>query len=202
MGQSNLPCCVEQINYDTAASTSELRTFSMAVIAAINKDPVVDTSRGQTMELTKTVDWTGSFRPLFSLRPKETFLGKENRGIAIPSELKVYSENSPIVFQVYKWPVLTGDTWTVPTATYGGLLEGDVGATTSSFGTVMLTDIIKANDVHYHHFEHEWNASYKIHRKAQITDDNCAWTVMGKLLNNNVATSSNVTLIFDWHEIL
>jgi hypothetical protein len=202
MGQSNLPCCVEQINYDTAGSTSELRTFSMAVIASKRDNPVVDTTRGQTVELTRTVNWTGSFRPLFSVRPKETFLGKENRGIAMPSELKVYSENAPIVFQVHKWPILTDDTWTVPTATYGGLLEGDVTATTASFGTVMLTDIVKNDDVHYHTFDHDWNSSYKIHRKAQITDDNCAWTIMAKLLNNNVVTSSNVTLILDWHEIL
>jgi len=201
MGKSNLPCRIEQINYGTAGSTSELRSFSMAVTAATpDATPVIDSNRGQTIEYTKTIDWTGSFRPLFSLRPKQTLLGKDNRSISIPKRLQLYSSAAPIVFQIQKWPVLTGDTWTAPANAYGAL-EGDTAATTASFGTPVMTDMVKTNDVHYHDFDTSWNRGFKIHRKADITDGSCPWTVMGKLLNDTIPSSS-VTLLFDWNEIL
>jgi len=195
-----LPVRIEQVNYGTAGGPVVMRNYSMAVIAASRGSPFSEQVVGQTQELTKTVDWTGSFRPLFSVRSKQLFQGRENRAIAIPTELQVYSEGAPVVIQVHKWARLTGDTWTVPTSSYNTLM-GDSGATTASFGVVQYSAIIPPNQMLNKVFPLEWNDAWKIHRKENIADDQCAFTVMGKLLNTRTAPSSSVSITLNWKEI-
>jgi hypothetical protein len=203
MSRPNLPFNIEQINYGTAGSTSELRIESAAVLQGTNRTfPYIDRKLGTVNELTVNVDWTGSMRPLFSTRVAQTHKGKENRSIVIPQKLSIYSENAPIMFQVIKWPTLTGDTWTVPDQSYS-VTETDATATTASNGTVVAANIVPAGQLFEHIFDNStWDNAFKIHRKHEIDDNNCAWTVVAKLLNTNAAPSSSVTSVMDTAIIL
>jgi len=200
MRTGNLPARVEQVNYLLAGGPVTIRSYSMAVIAASNHDPFVNKRQGQTIELTKTINWTGSFRPLFSVRSKNYFKGRENRAIAVPLDLQLLSQNSPVVIQILQWPTLTGDTWSVPTYADNSV-EGDYTATTSSGGNPVFTTMVKAGSDFIKTFPSDWENSYKIHRVDHISNNQCAWTVTGKLLDNNTATSSNVSVVMNWKEI-
>jgi hypothetical protein len=199
MRNGTMPARIEQINYNTAATITTLKHFSMAVIASHRNDPKSEFIAGATQELTKVVDWKGSFRPIFSARAKDYIFNKENRTIITPTEMDVYSSHAPIAIQILKWPVLTGDTWTVPSIAARGL-EGDYTATTASSGYPVLTKIVNAGENYHKEFDQSWDNSFKIFRKDHIADDQCAWTVTAKLLNTTVAPSSSVTLAFNWKE--
>ena len=200
MRTGNLPARVEQVNYALAGGPVTIRSYSMAVISAANHDPAVAKRQGQSTDLTVNVNWTGSFRPLFSVRSKNYFHGRENRAIAIPLDLQVYSQNAPIVIQILQWPTLTGDTWTVPTY-LNNSLEGDYTATTASGGNPVFTSIVKTGDVYTKAFPQDWENAYKIHRLDHAADVDCAWTVTGKLLDNRTAFSSSVSVVMNWKEI-
>lgn len=195
-----LPARIEQINYRTAGSPTVMRNYSMAVIASSRYDPHTAQVQGQTSDLTRNVDWTGSFRPLMSVKSKPFFNGRENRSIAIPTRLSVYSTHNPLIIQIHKWPVLTGDTWTVPTSSISTLM-GDYTATTASQGAVEGTFIIPANDVWEHEFPTEWDEAWKVYRAESIGNERCAFTLMGKQLNVTNAPSSSVTVTLNWKEI-
>jgi len=200
MRSAVLPSRIEQINYALAGSPTVLRNYSSAVIYSSRDKPPTVQNVGQTSDLTLNVDWTGSFRPLFSVKSKPLFRSKENRAIALPIDLQVYSTSNPIVIQIHKWPTLTGDTWTVPTSSNNSLM-GDYTATTASNGRVILTNIVPANTVWSKNFDTNWDSAWKIHRKESIADEQCAYTLMGKLLNTTVAPSSSVTVALNWNEV-
>jgi len=200
---ATLPITIEQMNIGVSPSTSEMRSFAASVVAATpSEHPFYTTRRSQTVELTTTLDWTGSFRPLFSVRARSEYLGKDNRTIALPSSLKFLNCSAPVILQIHKWPILTGDTWTVPTSPYGAI-EGDTTATTASMGFPVLSALIPPQSLYEKEFDiGDWNEAFKIHRLANIESERCAWTVMGKLANTAAAPSSSLTIMMDWAELL
>ena len=200
MRAGTLPSRIEQINNNIATSISELRTYSMAVIASSRNDPHPEQQVSQNQEFTTSIDWTDSFKPIFSIRPKESYFGKDNRIVAIPTSLKIYCEDASCAFQIIKWPVLTGDTWTFPTSSYSSL-QADNTAVSASLGGLQTTQIVPLNTLLSLDFDTSWDAALKIHRLADITSNNCPWTVMGKLLNNKAPGSASVSLVFNWKEI-
>jgi hypothetical protein len=198
MSRPNLPATAEQININTSVSTSELKLGSMMVAQGTHKTaPYIDKILGTTTELTKAVSWTGSFRPMFSTKAAKTRLGKENRSITVPFKLSMYSSHVPILFQVQKWPTLTGDTWTVPAQAQSAVIA-DATATTASNGIVVTSNIVDPGQLYEHHFHTDnWDESNKIIRKNDINDENCAWTVVAKLLSSETYPSSSLTVVLD-----
>jgi hypothetical protein len=194
------PARIEQITHQTTGAPVVLRNYSMAVIAGSRNNPPITQTIGQISDLTVPVTWTGSFRPLFSVKSKPLFRGKENRAIALPTELMLYSTDCPLVVQIHKWPVLTGDTWTVPTSSNNSLM-GDYTATTASLGTVVYTGIVGTGTFWKKEFPTNWDEAWKIHRLESGVNEQCAFTLMGKLLNMRSAPSSSVTVALNWNEV-
>jgi hypothetical protein len=203
MSTPSLPATAEQINYGTAGSTSEMGIGSMVVAQGTNHQfPYIDRSLGTVNELTKTIDWTGSFRPIFSNKSVKTYLGKENRSITIPRKLSMYSSHAPVLFQIHQWATLTGATWTVPPQQYS-LNVADATATTASNGVVVMSSIVPAQTLFEHIFPLDrWEDAFKIMRKGDIDDEDCGYTVVAKLLNNSIAPSSSLTVMLDSNIIL
>jgi hypothetical protein len=200
MRTGTLPARFEQLNVDTTLSISQISSFSMAVLASSRNDPFTEQQVGQTTDLTVLVSNTSSFKPYLSVRSKQLYQGKENRIVAIPTQLEVYAHSSPIVYQLRKWSVLDGATWSVPTSSYSSL-EGDFMASSSITypGTIVSTHIVKPSDLFLQEFPQEWDDAWKIYRKADITDDNCSFTLYAKLLGNATPTSMSVSM--NWNEI-
>jgi hypothetical protein len=134
---------------------------------------------------------------MFSTKAAKTRLGKENRSITVPFKLSMYSSHVPILFQVQKWPTLTGDTWTVPAQAQSAVIA-DATATTASNGIVVTSNIVVPGQLYEHHFHTDnWDESNKIIRKNDINDENCAWTVVAKLLSSETYPSSSLTVVLD-----
>lgn len=199
MRTGTLPARVEQVNYGTAAGPVVLKTFSMAVIASAQSDPHTGRIRSQTSTYTTTVDWTGSFRPVFSIKSAPYFNGKENRSVIIPTQISFYSEDAPMLVRIMKWPTLTGATWNISSSNH--TLVGDITATTASGGIPVFNCIIPVGEVHDHEFPTEWDDCWKVHRKDRIIDDNCAWTTTVQLLNTKFAPSSSFSVVMNWKEL-
>jgi hypothetical protein len=198
MGYGTLPARFEQINIDTSPSISQMSCFSMAVQVGSRSNPPSEQQVGQTTDLTALVNNTSSFRPYMSVRSKQTYQGKPNRVIAAPISLQVYAHTAPVVIQLRKWPVLGGDTWTVPTQSFSSL-EGDYTATGSTFpGAIVLTHIIGPGENFLKEFPIGWTEAWKISRKADITDPACAFSLFAKQLGTS---PSSMSVCVNWNEI-
>jgi hypothetical protein len=198
MGFGTLPARFEQINVGTVGSISQMSCFSMAVQASSRNDPPSEQQVGQTTDLTILVNNTSSFRPYLSVRSKSSYQDKDNRVIATPTSLQVYAHTAPVVIQLRKWPILGGDTWTVPTQSFSSL-QGDYTATGSTYpGVIVLTHIVSTGENFVKEFPIAWTEAWKLYRKADIADDNCAFSLFAKQLGS---TPTSMSVCMNWNEI-
>lgn len=66
----------------------------------------------QAKTVTDTSGTGGAFTPILSIRPKQTFYGKDFRGLIVPIEYEIFVEgNFPIEYALFHDATLTGAVW-------------------------------------------------------------------------------------------
>ena len=77
----------------------------------------------------------GTLIPLISIRPKQTFQGKDFRGSLIPTSVNVTSSRRDLYCVVLKNATLTGPSWT--SRGTDSIMEYDLGSSAISGGTII-----------------------------------------------------------------
>ncbi len=83
-------------------------------------------------------------RPVLSVRPKDLFNAKVNRGTINLESFKLYSQQESIYYEIVQGGTLTGAVWTDIDSTYS-ITEMDVAANSIAGGLTLFADMVPAN---------------------------------------------------------
>lgn len=194
IGTADLPLSWEIENTDTADGNSEMYVCdsgAWANVSSYNMRRFLGRAYVENVAVSGA-DWT----PLFSVRPAQTYNGKDNRAWLIPYRLDIITDTKPIVYDIRLSGSLTGATWanSFSTGEYDTAATAVVGGVQAAYGFCYDHET-------YNHIEKDREISpqvAKITRKADITATPTHVTVSAKSLDES---PTNVSCTLTWIEL-
>ena len=200
IGQNNqLPLRWEQENTGTTASTSEMYVLSGIVSANTTSEALYNNRKGLGSLYTEAVSVGSDWTHMFSLRPAQTYQGKNNRAWIYPFLTTFISDTAAVVYTVSIAPSTTladvGDgSWT-----QSGVGEYSLDSTNSTPFNQLVFDMAGPNEVvKCNHLQNGLGpGEAKLIRYSDITQSPMTCSVYCKSLG----ASTNVTMSFTWMEL-
>ncbi len=139
MGNPTLPYRVEQFNKTDVVSVSQLSFYNMGVITDGNIEIPFIQIAGALDSLIQIQP--GIVTPIWSIKLKDTFEGRPNFNVILPSSLDIFTESCPVLFTIVKNATLTGATWSYDLGSNSAAV-GDITTSEVSGGTIVFATIV------------------------------------------------------------
>lgn len=199
MGQGNLPMRWEIVNTGVTSGPTMLRQGSSSVMQYTNWAP---SSRIFGSEFRPPVSVAAADTAIAVIRPRQTYKGKDNRGLVLPKELRVYSATEPVYLKITRGGDFAVDTWFQdnPEALLEQGTELGGPPTINDPGTTLYSQLIVPGEIGYVELERSFSmlADGHVKRLADITQ----WENYAIIVRSTTGTATDVTIAFNWSEVL
>ncbi len=141
-----LPIRWEQFNIGLSSSLSQMKVGPSYITSIGGNGEAIYNTNSDMLQNSKSID--NNWKPICSMRLKETYGGKDNRIIFVPIHMDTFSYGSSggHVIRFIKNGNLTGDTWSFSFVNFDGPIEGDIDATAVSGGRMVAKFICNKGD--------------------------------------------------------
>jgi hypothetical protein len=199
MRTGNLPLRFMQMNMGTVISTSEMKVYSASVKTEGDFKPHLH-DFGYQFGSKAISGSPGAPTPLWSMRMKQTFEGKDNRSYALPDELSMYS-NGAFGLSIRLHPTLNGGSpnWQTDPDSESGV-EFDTSATSITGGHVIGHHFFDAGAHEYDIKEHfDYVQKHYLRRDYTASNPGVWLNISAYPVGSPAATA--ITSALNWHEV-
>jgi hypothetical protein len=199
MSTANLPFRLAIKNTATAASSTDLSFFCMAIAseAGFNPQGVPVSTQNETL---RTVTTANNPLPIISIRPRTSFNSITNRGQIIPKSYAITSEDASVSYKIILNGSLTGASF-ANVNTANSIASVDVAATAISGGFVIASGFLTGAKER----KESGDAGEEFMNKLGLFNDKAGTTTdiltVAVSIINTAGTESDCGGAFTWKEL-
>ena len=203
MRTGSLPVRFEVFNKQATGSTSEMRVFCCSVQCEGQFSPEV-VPHGRCHADVDTITSHTDYHIVSSMRMKQLYRGRDNRGVAIPQNFSVYASGAPVLFEVVKNAVIGApddinfEPWDRDPGPHSGV-EFDYASHTCTGGEIIIARIIGVDQPKEINLTQQFGLNGEsVKRHADINEFD-TYSFRCRLLKPG--TPAEVTIALEWCEI-